>query len=180
MARQMQSPWQTIEHRDQSMIEKMIRGGLAGLAATGPMTAVMRAGERLVPLTSKIADRGKLPPRQVTEGVLHKADANEQLDERERGVAAAIAHYGFGTTAGALLSLAVNKVNNVTRVPTPLLGAAFGVGVWAASYAGWLPLMGIRRHATEEPAGRNIQMIAAHIVWGAAAGAALDAMTRES
>ena len=157
------------------MIEQVVQGGLAGLVATAPMTAVMRAGERFVPLTNKVANWGHLPPRQITEHALHEIGVNQELDESDRSVAATLAHYGFGTAAGGLLGLAAS---NLSEVPRPVLGAAFGVGVWAASYAGWLPLVGIRRHATEEPAGRNIQMIAAHIVWGAAAGAALDAMSR--
>jgi uncharacterized membrane protein YagU involved in acid resistance len=48
-----------------------------------------------------------------------------------------------------------------------LKGALFGVGVWAASYLGWLPAAGILRPATREPAGRNAMMIASHAVWGA-------------
>jgi hypothetical protein len=159
------------------MIEQVMQGGLAGLVATAPMTAVMRAGEQLVPLTHRIAHRGQLPPRQVTEQVLHEIGVNQELDEDGRSVAATLAHYGFGTAAGGLLGLAAS---NLGELPRPVLGAAFGVAVWATSYAGWLPMAGIRRHAAKEPTGRNAQMIAAHIVWGAAAGLALDAMSRRA
>jgi hypothetical protein len=157
------------------MLEQMVQGSLAGLVATGPMTAVMRAGERLVPLNNKVADRGKLPPRQITERVLHEAGVNQELGEQQRSAAATLAHYGFGAAAGGFLGLAASELRSV---PRPMLGAAVGVAVWAASYAGWLPLVGIRRSATQEPAGRNLQMVAAHVVWGAAAGAALAAMSR--
>jgi uncharacterized membrane protein YagU involved in acid resistance len=169
--------WPPLESRGGSMLEQAIQGGLAGLVATGPMTAVMRAGERLVPITGKVADRGKLPPRQITERVLHEAGVRHEFDERERSAAATIAHYGFGTAAGGLLGLAASSLK---ATPRPVLGAAVGVAVWAASYAGWLPLTGMRRSASEEPAGRNVQMIAAHIVWGVAAGAALDVMSRKT
>jgi hypothetical protein len=157
------------------MIEQAMQGGLAGLVATAPMTAVMRAGEQIVPLAHRIVHKGQLPPRQVTEQVLHAFGVNQELDEGDRSVAATLAHYGFGSAAGGLLGLAASSLR---EVPRPVLGAAIGVGVWAASYAGWVPLAGIRRHATNEPAGRNIQMILAHIVWGAAAGLAFDAMSR--
>jgi len=53
-------------------------------------------------------------------------------------------------------------------------GIVFGLGVWAASYLAWLPALGILPPATEAPPRRNAVMIAAHIVWGAAAGLLLD------
>jgi hypothetical protein len=37
----------------------------------------------------------------------------------------------------------------------------------------------IRRSAHQEPAGRNLQMIAAHVVWGCVAGALLDRLNAD-
>jgi hypothetical protein len=149
------------------MIQQLIQGGLAGLVATAPMSLAMRAGERLVPWPW----HGRLPPRQITERVLDKAGVRTKLDEGERKAAATVAHYAFGTGAGCLLGAAASELRTV---PKPLAGVAVGMAVWAASYMGWLPAMGIRRNATEEPSGRNVQMIAAHLVWGCVAGVLLD------
>jgi hypothetical protein len=58
----------------------------------------------------------------------------------------------------------------------PATGAAFGLGVWTASYLGLLPALGILKPATEHPARRNLLMIGAHVVWGSALGAAMRAV----
>jgi putative membrane protein len=50
--------------------------------------------------------------------------------------------------------------------------------VWAGSYLGWLPALGLRQSATRDYPSRNIQMIAAHLVWGAVAEALLDGIDR--
>jgi uncharacterized membrane protein YagU involved in acid resistance len=64
------------------------------------------------------------------------------------------------------------------RLPGPLSGAAFGLAVWAGSYLGLLPVLGILRPATEHPARRNALMIASHVVWGAVAGLVLEELRR--
>jgi hypothetical protein len=136
------------------------------------MTWTMRAAERFVPWHAK----GRLPPKQITESVLSKLGVKHKLDRNQRSAATIVAHYGFGTAAGGLLGLLAAKSE---RVPRPLCGAIVGTMVWAASYAGWLPAIGIRRHAATEPAGRNAQMIAAHLVWGCLAGALLDRLSAD-
>jgi len=153
-----------------SSMQEVVRGCLAGLIATAPMTWTMRAAEPLVPRRSQ----GRLPPRQITERVLEKAEVKHRFDEEERTALTIAAHYAFGATAGGLVGLAAATQS---RIPRPLCGAIVGVLVWGASYIGWLPAAGIRRNATKEPAGRNVQMIAAHIVWGCVAGALLDRLS---
>lgn len=155
------------------MLGNLISGGIAGLAATAPMTVVMRAGESYVPRPTG----GRLPPRQITERLLHMADLKSGMDEQERSAAATAAHYGFGAAAGCLLGAAAPQLPQVSR---PLLGTAIGLAVWAGSYMGWLPLADIRRPATEEPKERNAQMIAAHVVWGCVAGCIIAAVEQGS
>lgn len=150
-------------------MQELLRGSLAGLIATAPMTWTMKAADRLLPRRHQ----GRLPPRQITESVLESADARQALDEEQLDALTVVAHYGFGTAAGALLGLTAARM----RWPGPLAGAGVGLAVWAGSYLGWLPATRLRRSATQEPAPRNLQMIAAHLVWGAAAGALLDALS---
>jgi hypothetical protein len=144
----------------------LVKGCLSGLIATAPMTWTMHSTQGLVPRRQ----RGRLPPKQITENMLAKAGVRSELDHQGREAAATAAHYAFGATAGALLGPLAAR----TPLPSPLCGAAVGLAVWGASYLGWLPAAGVRRSATREPAGRNIQMIAAHLVWGCVAGALLD------
>ena len=67
------------------------------------------------------------------------------------------------------------------RVPLPTVaqGVLFGLVVWAGSYLGLLPLLGISASGDREPLRRNLMMIAAHTVWGAAMGATANVLFRE-
>jgi len=142
------------------------------LAATAPVSLAMRAGERLIPIHHK----GHLPPRQITENLLSKLGLKKFFHREHRKTAALLAHYGFGAAAGALLGATAAKS---TSIPKPVAGAAIGILVWGASYLGWLPAVNLRENSADEPAERNLQVIAAHLVWGAVAGALLDAISAE-
>ena len=54
---------------------------------------------------------------------------------------------------------------------TARFGSMAGVAVWAASYFGWIPAMGVLSPAHRHPPARNALMIAAHLVWGAVTAA---------
>ncbi|RIK88572.1 MAG: hypothetical protein DCC67_00545 [Planctomycetota bacterium] len=150
-------------------MHNVIRGGIAGAIATAPMTWTMKAADRYVPRQSQ----GRLPPRQITEHALEKAAVKHRLANDHIDALTVAAHYGFGAAAGGLLGAAAGRL----PLPRPIAGAAVGMAVWAASYLGWLPAAKVRRSAIEEPAGRNMQMIVAHLVWGAVAGSLLDAVS---
>ncbi len=147
-------------------MNRILLGALAGLAATGPMTLAMKLMHEQLPREEQYP----LPPRQVTEGVTDKAGVNHQLGEEGRRAATWASHFAYGAACGALYgALSGGRLDE-----HPLAaGAGFGVAVWAASYLGWLPAAGIISPATEHPARRNALMIAAHLVWGATAAAAL-------
>jgi hypothetical protein len=148
----------------------LVEGAAAGLVATAPMTWTMWATDRLLPPHAQ----RRLPPQQVTEELLEKAGLRDELDQPRRSSLATIAHYGFGAAAGGLLAVAAKN----SPLPKPLTGAVVGGLVWAGSYLGWLPALDIRKSATRDYPGRNVQMIVAHLVWGAVAGALLDGGNR--
>ena len=52
--------------RRETMLERCISGGLAGLIATAPMTWTMRAASHWLPWRAS----RRLPPRQITEATL--------------------------------------------------------------------------------------------------------------
>ena len=147
-------------------MSEVFEGVAVGMVATAPMTWTMWATDRLLPSHAQC----HLPPRQITDELLDKADLKDDLDRPQRRALATAAHYAFGAAAGGLLAVAAKKV----PLPKPLTGALVGSLVWASSYLGWLPALGIRRSATEDYPARNAQMFAAHLVWGAVAGALLD------
>ena len=134
----------------------------AGLLATLPMTAVMEAAYRVLPREEQYP----LPPRQITDRLAEETGTAPHLDEGQRVVLTLASHFGYGAAAGA----AYAPFGRWSPLPAPLTGAAYGVGVWAGSYLGWLPALGILRPATEAPRGRVALMVGAHVVWGAALG----------
>lgn len=133
---------------------RLLFGALAGLTGTAAMTACMWRLHRRLPH----AERYPLPPREIL----------QEVSGRTHGVGdrTVAAHFGFGALAGALLAAA-----NVPARPLPM--AAAGVGVWAGSYMGWIPALGILRPASGHPLRRNALMTGVHLVWGAVAALTL-------
>jgi hypothetical protein len=128
-------------------MKPLVFGALAGLVASMAMTAFMRRAHKHLP----VDEQYPLPPREIVDrsiGVDREAAARTLT---------VLSHFGFGAAAGALFTLpSVNRLG----------GVRYGLGVWAASYLGWLPALRILAPATRHPARRNLLMLAAHVVWG--------------
>ncbi|MEX2141367.1 MAG: DUF6789 family protein [Pirellulales bacterium] len=148
-------------------MHNLTRGGFAGFAATAPMTIVMAAVERVL-----MPSQEPLPPEQITENLAKRAEL-EGVGERKKKVASWLAHFGYGATTGAIYGLVAERV----RAPAALKGAAYGLGIWAASYLGWLPAAGILPPATRQSRRRNVSLVAAHVIWGATTGLAVDRLS---
>lgn len=138
------------------------RGGAGGFVATIPMTLAMVAIDKSF---KRLYDR-PLPPKEITDKTIDVvADIVPEVphpDEPTREALTTAAHFGFGSSAGAAYGAAVG------RIPGPwyVKGVGYGLAVWAASYAGWLPAVGLQPKPKNQPRGRNVAMIGAHIVWG--------------
>ncbi len=147
-------------------------GAAAGAAATLPMTIVMETLHEQLPGEPPRA----LPPREVTEGITVKVGVRREIDERQMQQLTLAGHVGYGAVCGAVFGLIAPR-----NVPAAMAaGMVFGLGVWAGSYLGLLPAIGVRQSATEDPSARSGLMIAAHMTWGAAAGAIIGSVDRGS
>jgi hypothetical protein len=144
-------------------------GTRAGLVATAAMSAAMVAAQRA-------GYMGRMPPREITEAALDAVGADD-LPEAEVEAASVATHFGFGASMGALLGF----VRPRPRRPVAE-GIAFGTLVWLASYAGWVPALGILPPPTRDRPGRPTSMVLAHWIYGAVLGAARKErnMTRSS
>jgi uncharacterized membrane protein YagU involved in acid resistance len=151
-----------------SILQQACEGALAGFAATGPMSVFMAAAHEALPARQQTG----LPPRQITDRALAKADLHDDVSETERQGITAAAHFAYGSATGAVYGLLAHAL----RPPPVLGGVAYGLAVWAGSYLGLLPATGLYRSATREPAGRNLMMIGAHVVWGAVLGLLADGL----
>ena len=153
-------------------MNKYIAGALAGAAATIPMSALMLFLHRQIPKR----ERRALPPEQITKKIADELGAGEIVDEEtESKVVTLVNHFAYGAASGAAYAAVASKID----LPPVLKGTVYGLAVWTGSYLGWLPLFGVRESATERPASENAMMIAAHVIFGAALGQALETLSDE-
>jgi len=144
-----------------SLTQRLVAGALAGIGGTFAMTAVMSRLHRRLPPER----RYPLPPSEIVAATMPRASA------RSFPALVMLGHFAYGAATGALLALASPR-------PGPATGALYGVGVWIASYLGWIPAARILKPATVHPPERNALMIAAHVVWGAATALAMAELRR--
>jgi uncharacterized membrane protein YagU involved in acid resistance len=144
-------------------MRKIVAGSVAGFAATIPMSAAMIAmHKQLSP-----QHRHSLPPRKITVRVASAMGLHHRMNSPQRDAAAIAAHFGYGTAMGGIFAALAPRV----PAPSVFTGIGWGLFVWAVSYLGLLPALGLHEPATRHPRQRNILMIVAHIIWGGALGA---------
>jgi hypothetical protein len=136
------------EPRDDALA-RIWAGALAGVLATAAMTAVLRRGRDLLP----VGERYSLPPTEMMQAVIPSHDS------RRLGDRALVAHFAYGALCGGLLAL-------IGASRTVSSAGLSGVAVWAGSYLGWAPALGLLKPATRHPWRRNLLMLLSHLVWG--------------
>lgn len=149
-------------------MNRLLLGAAAGFVATVPMTVAMKVLHDNLPKDEDYP----LPPREIIDETARLVELQDDLDEETKTALAFAGHFAYGTATGAIYPV---------LFPNPNLtnGVLYGVGVWTASYLGWLPAFGILGSAARHPARRVALMIAAHVVWGAALGAVARTMKSE-
>jgi putative membrane protein len=140
-----------------------LQSGIAGFVGTVPMTVFMLAAQRFLPHGQRYA----LPPEIITKELAHRAHVRQHMNKKLVLSATLVSHFGYGAAMGTLYAPVARRL----PLPAIVKGMLFGLMVWAASYLGLLPLLGLWESAYVEPSRRNLMMIAAHIVWGASTGA---------
>lgn len=137
-------------------MNRIVRGSLAGLGATAPMTAVMFAGDALGLLRTP-------PPKHITARAGQKADVPTWSAPAPAFQTAWLAaHVGYGTVCGALYGL-VRPLLPKNRL---LSGLLYGGSVWAVNYLAVLPALHLFPSPLEAPASESALMLAAHGVYG--------------
>jgi hypothetical protein len=134
-------------------------GAAAGAAATVVMTGWMLTGQA-------ISRHGELAPKRLVRRTAQLGGLPARRLSRATLATTAIAHLGFGAACGALYTLVVRR----SSVPR---GIALGSAVWVTSYAGWIPALRLLPPPHRDKAGRAWTTMTAHIVYGAALGAAV-------
>lgn len=133
------------------------RGALAGLAATTTMSASMLAFQELGLM-------GRMPPRLITERMLDFMGIRRKTPRRARKALATLLHFAFGGVGGMIFEVAREAFGK--RVPRAL-ALPYALGIYATSYAGWVPAIGAVPPPKLDRPGRQPAMVAAHLVFGA-------------
>ncbi len=147
----------------------LVHGALAGLVATVPMTLTMW-GARSAGLL------GEPPPRKITRAAMEKASPELARDPDVLNAASLAVHFAFGAGMGSLYA-ALPQHAQRSRVTRGLL---LGSGIWAASYMGWVPALGIMPRPSEDRPGRPMSMVLAHWVFGATLTTVYAALQRRA
>ncbi len=138
-----------------TVLRKIAGGALAGAVGTAAMSAFMFAAWRPHVM-------GRKPPERITERLLDRAGVPRGRTTQD-ALASAL-HVGFGMAAGSVYPLLRELLP--ARLPRPLEGAAFGTAIWALSYKGWVPGLGLMPPADKDRPGRQEVLVAAHWVYG--------------
>lgn len=133
-----------------------VRGAAAGAVATVAMSGIMMAAQRSGLM-------GRHPPSEIV-----RAATGRKVRGKPRSALAIATHLGFGAASGAAYAIATRPGRGPD--PAPATGVIFGLGVWAVSYKGWVPALGILPPPRHDRPGRPAAMIAAHLVYGATLG----------
>jgi hypothetical protein len=136
---------------------RLLRGAIAGTLATGAMSTLMLGTKRLGLV-------GGMPPEKITAKLLDRGGIGHSGTEQD--VLATVLHFGFGAAAGAAFGVVAPRPM-IARVP---MGMAYGAAIWAVSYMGWVPALGIMPRADRDRRDRQAVMLAAHIVYGSVLG----------
>jgi hypothetical protein len=128
------------------------------MLATTPMTLAMMAVQQLLPETH----RTRHEPDIIVDVLLRRFGLAGPLNKRQRRGLALVGHPAYGALAGAVVGL-VRPGDSLPR------GVLAGLGIWAASYAGWLPASRVLPWPYRRTLSRNALLLVAHAVWGASA-----------
>ena len=106
---------------------------------------------------------GEPPPRLLTRRLLSAVGIRVARRSPTVDALSLAGHAAYGATMGAAFRALSNR-------PTTAKGILFGVSVWAFSYAGWIPKLGLMAPPAFDRPGRPTSMILAHVVYGSTLG----------
>lgn len=135
--------------------QRIRRGAVAGVLGTIAMTVPILTGQRLGLVTTP-------PPVEITANVSHRTSLLPDPSSPAFPLLWSSAHLAYGAGAGMVFTV----IRDGLPARTSLAGLIFGFSVWAVSYLGLVPALGLYPGPTEDARSREIVMIIAHGVFG--------------
>jgi len=148
---------------------RRVAGGTAGGMLGSAVMAVPILAARAAGLI------GTPPPERITEGLL--ARWGLRLDRRTEDRLSVLSHLGFGAAAGGLYGRVAPPVKAVPQALA--LGIGYGTAIYAVSYAGWVPALGLLPPPDRDRPARQAVMLIAHWLFGATTALVTLAASRD-
>lgn len=144
-------------------VERALAGAVAGIIGTAAMTVPIF-------LAREIGVIRQTPPKEIARNAANQTGTRQHMTHQEFSVGWLLAHLGYGAGSGLVFALA----RRVLPLSSPILGAVYGSILWAVSYLGVMPALGL--YPLQQGAARRVVavMLPAHWIYGAVAGEALD------
>ncbi|HEX5414511.1 MAG TPA: DUF6789 family protein [Chloroflexota bacterium] len=152
-----------------TLAKRLVRGAVSGFLATVPMTATIYRAKEVGLLV-------RPPPKEVTGRAARQVHVRRGLSHQAFQLSWLAAHFGFGTTAGAVYGL----LRPTLPRSRALAGGLFGSAIWALFYVRVLPDLGLYPPPRQDRPTRTATMIAAHLVFGGATALAFRALAGDS
>lgn len=141
-----------------------LAGALGGVAGGVAMTVMMtKVAPRVIPQSMR---PDKPAPEKTVEWAERVAGVPGALSGKSEKGAAMAAHLAYSAAAGAGYGLARSSFPALQQVPTPAAGALFGLIVWAVSFEGLLPELGVMERTTQHPPKRWPAPLMGHTIFG--------------
>jgi hypothetical protein len=139
---------------------EVLVGGLGGAAGTLLMSLCMLLARRLGAM-------GSQPPELITAAAM--SSAGLPRDRETQDALSVAAHFAFGIAGGSAFALIAPRFR--LPLPLPVQGAIYATGIWAVSYAGIVPALGIMPPPDRDRPDRPLIMVLVHWIYGAVLGA---------
>ncbi len=134
-----------------------IDGSIAGAVATTTMTAFMRAAQQTG------FYQKELPPTKVTRAATKTLGLEQFVSSEQETLLTGLTHWAFGMVGGACFGVASKSSN---QLPAQAGGLVFGLLVWAVSYMGWVPALGILPMPWNQRPKHGLMPFFAHVIYG--------------
>lgn len=135
---------------------RLVRYAGSGVVATGAMTLFMGAAKASGHLR-------KPPPKHITVRAAQRIGLKPHKAPQQAVTAAWLAaHVGYGMASGVVYGI----LRGVLPRSAWVSGLIYGGGLWAISYLGLMPALGLYPFPNEDYNSRVVAMIAAHGVYG--------------
>jgi putative membrane protein len=138
-----------------------IAGGIGGLAASWIMPRFQLLLSHALGHRDPHEGQGEDATVKTAQRI-SSAIAGHELAADEKKVAGPLVHYAYGTGIGALYGGLAQRLEAATSG----FGSAYGAAAWALGEEIAVPALGLGKKPTETPVSQQLQLLAAHLVYG--------------